>query len=674
MKTKNYLLVLILGIVAGSYAPTFAATDMKHVRAVHAMGNWGGNIQGFKPPPLVDAQSLTAEKIEVQAHKSPWVDSKGVTHPNELAQIKFTNVSIGSGTKLPTAGFWVVRDGLTGDYTIQFRPSLDINLSGIKGFSSDINITMLANDYGKLVYIDDIGKASGDALILVKAVLANSVGAIANAQYTVGTGVSFGSKDTLPQTLSAFRNALADADKIYFDYLKSINSEWIGISVAIHYDSFSNPTVVARNCSNGAMYDSGGNYTSCAFYDEDLKSFIARAKENGFKIYLTLAFETSLDLDATPSTACGKSTYKMSRWLLGRPYLDKGSNPAKCIADNDWWWNPSHPLYATNVNLFFKSYTQVAVKYAALGQQAGVDLFSLGTETDHLFKTRPDAPPAANHFKSQLLEMVAAVRAVYRGLLTYDQGWDAIQYPERFFGGNGAAAVFNDLGLDVVGISAYFELTKTPPNRVLSVSELETLWDGVFKNYLLPIRERNPGKSIIFTETGYVDDINSPSNAALNITMPEPAYSENSPTNGMLQQANIYQSFYNVNERYGDVVAGTFFWGNDYFPYYSISCRQIDFTLHCHPAKNVVANAYSKWLTKDINRVFAWAEYRFPQLFPPGSATITASGYILRYYPSTQTYLAVKDGKVFVHNGKEWNYSDVGTLRGYLDAAGDQGF
>lgn len=656
----------------GPYATAFAATDMKHVRAVHAMGNWGGNIQGFKQPLLTDAGNLVAERTEVQAHKSPWTDDKGVIHPNELAQVKFTNVSIGNGVTLPVAGFWILRDGLTGDYVIQFRPSIDQNLAGVKGFSSDINITMLAKNYGKQVMMDDLSKTSGDALSLVKAVLANSTEPVTNAQYTVDAGMSFGSKDTVPQALSAFRSALTGADKAYFDFLKSMNVEWIGISVAMQYDSFSNPTIVTRNCPSGGMLDSGGNYTSCAFYDDDLKSFISRAKANGFKIYLTLAFETSLDLDASPSPACGTPSYKMARWLLGRPYID--GNVAKCIAAKDWWWSPSHSLHATNVGLFFNSYKQIAVKYATLAQQTGVDLFSLGTETDNLFRTRPDAAPATNDFKSQLLDMVAAVRAVYSGSLTYDQSHDAIQHPDHYSGGRGAAAVYNDLGLDVVGISGYFELAGTPPNRVLSVAELETMWDTIFKTYLVPLRDRNPGKPILFTETGYTDDINSPANAASNYAASEPSYSDTNPTNGMVQQSNIYQSFYNVNERYGDVVAGTFFWGNDYFPYNTMSCNQVDWSLNCRPAKTVVAANYAKWAAKDIDRVFAWAEHSLPQYFPPGSATFNASGYTLRYYPATQTYLAVKEGKVFVHNEKNWNLLDVGTLRGYLDMAGNQGF
>ena len=93
----------------------------------------------------------------------------------------------------------------------------------------------------------------------------------------------------MKSALERLRSALNANDVAYFGYLKSTNVEWIGISIAIQYNSFSNPQVVASACPTGHMFDSGGHLTDCALDDQDLKSFIARARENGFKIYLTLA-------------------------------------------------------------------------------------------------------------------------------------------------------------------------------------------------------------------------------------------------------------------------------------------------------------------------------------------------------------------------------------------------
>ena len=133
----------------------------------------------------------------------------------------------------------------------------------------------------------------------------------------------------------------------------------------------------------------------------------------------------------------------------------------QCLNPALWWWNPSHPSHAANLAEFWRSYTAVAVKYAGLSQQWGVEMFSLGTETETLFRTRPSGD-WTNSFLSQLQQMVSAVRGVYSGFVTYDMHYSAIQHPEYFNGGNGSAFMFQDVGLDVIGVSAYFELAPSP--------------------------------------------------------------------------------------------------------------------------------------------------------------------------------------------------------------------
>lgn len=663
-----HLILILLPLLA------HAGTDLKHLRAVHAMGNWGGNVLGFVKPVLTDAPTLSAQQINVQSLVSSYLDAQGVKHTNDATQVKLSNVTLGSDAPLKVAGFRAHRDIDTGIQILQFLPKIDTNLSGIDGFSGDVNIIIPTD--GKVPYLGDLNTLSGTARKLVLAVLAHSPEFLQGASYTLDPGAVFGSQASLTSALANLRTTLNATDKTYFDYLKSINVEWIGISVAMHYDSFSNPIIATHTCATGGMLDSGGNYTSCAFRDEDLSSFINRAKANGFKIYLTLAFESSQDLDSTASPACGTPNYKMSRWLLGQPQLPTGSISAQCIAAADWWWNPYHPQHTTKVAQFWNSYQQIAVRYAALAQQLGVDLYSLGTETDNLFRTRVGSNPLySNHFKSQLLAMVAAVRNVYSGVLTYDQSSGALAHPDWTGGGaDSTQYLFNDLNLDAVGVSAYFQLVGTPPQRLLSVAELETQWENIFSTYLAPLQARNPGKPIIFTEVGYTDDINSPYNEQSNAGKAEPTFDDSHPTIGMQQQQNIYQSFFNVNARHGDLVAGTFFWGNDYFPYNDQSCKNIDWSVVCHPARKVLASSYQAWLNKDVDRVFNWAEATLPQYFPSGAQSISSAGYYLRYYPTTGNYLVFKDNRLIVHNGQKWNLMDVGGLRTYLDMAGVAGF
>ncbi|MEY4641142.1 MAG: hypothetical protein RLZZ227_1136 [Pseudomonadota bacterium] len=62
----------------------------------------------------------------------------------------------------------------------------------------------------------------------------------------------------------------------------------------------------------------------------------------------------------------------------------------------------------------------------------------------------------------------------------------------------------------------------------------------------------------------------------------------------------------------------------------------------------------------DANQLFSFAEQRYPQHFSPASQpTQTLQGYIVRYYPDTNTYIGVKDGVVYV-NGQRFG---VGIIR-----------
>lgn len=382
-----------------------------------------------------------------------------------------------------------------------------------------------------------------------------------------------------------------------------------------------------------------------------------------------------LPVSATDPT-CQTPQYKVNRWLLGQPNVVATVWDQICINPAYWWWDPSHPDHATNVAQFWTTYTEVAVKYATMAQQLGGDLFGLGSEQDNLFRTRPGQAPYTNDFRTQLTQMVAAVRAVYSGLVTIEQHWHAFAHPEYYGGGAGTAELFsnlfNDLGLDVVAVSAYFPLADSPPSEVLPVSQLETTWESIFQQYLIPLRAANLGKPIIFSEFGYTNDIGAPAIQGSNLGALEPSGVVNGTTPGMEQQQNIFQAFFNVNGRYNDLVQGAFIWGVGILD--PQDCTHIMFGIYCKPSAQTVGNIYGQWLLKDINRVFVWAESAFPQYFAPGSTTQFWSGYTYRYYPATGNYLAVKDGRVIVHNGATWNFLDVGPMRTFLDMAGSAGF
>jgi hypothetical protein len=456
--------------------------------------------------------------------------------------------------------------------------------------------------------------------------------------------------------------ALPDA---YFQYLANNNVNWLGISVAIFTGGMVDPTVKviytpATNQIPGAIY---------TFDDADLTTFIARVKQQGVKVYLTLAFQDSPEAtQRDPSTLCHSAQYPVPRYLFGEMRFNPAVPVEACINPAYWWWNPSHSNYSTNVALFWNSYTQVAVKYATLAQHAGIEMISLGTETDRIFRTQNGSYP--NNFRNELTQMVVAVRAAYSGVVTYDQVYD-VQTSGNFY--SASKPLFQDLGLDVVGVSAYFPLTSPPPTRVLSVSELESAWDTVFTNYLAPLQAANPGKPMVFLEFGYTDDVASPGNPTSNEStlFVSQDLSGNGVDDGRDQQNNIYQAFFNVNARYDDLVRGAFLWGNG-MSNYDFDLTHRGFKLEGKPVELTVRGVYGAW--KNDERLFSWAEAAYSAYFPVGANTQTASGYTYRYYPSTGNYLAFKNGRVVLHNGRDWNLLDVGAISLFLRLATAAGY
>ena len=159
--------------------------------------------------------------------------------------------------------------------------------------------------------------------------------------------------------------------------------------------------------------------------------------------------------------------------------------------------------------------------------------------------------------------MVKAVRNVYSGLLTYDMVSPVITAPNDFFG-PGSDYLFHDMGLDVIGVSAYFQLaSSTLPGRVPSVQALEKSWQSIFDTYLRRLQARNDGLPVLFTECGYVDTTNAVVDPNADLLQARTLIDANGNglDDGQETQANIYQALFNVMEKNPDVVHGAFLWG-----------------------------------------------------------------------------------------------------------------
>ncbi|HSW06389.1 S8 family peptidase [Aquabacterium sp.] len=76
----------------------------------------------------------------------------------------------------------------------------------------------------------------------------------------------------------------------------------------------------------------------------------------------------------------------------------------------------------------------------------------------------------------------------------------------------------------------------------------------------------------------------------------------------------------------------------------------------------------------DSDRVVSWAEATFPAYFPAPATAGQLQQYSYRYYPATGNYIGFAEGRVLLHNGRDWNLLDVGTLADLLARAAATGF
>ena len=345
--------------------PCNAGTDLTRIRALHMEGNWSGNQGGIKTtgsPLLNSALSISATSISTVVNRSSFINSSGTTVTNDVAQVRLGGVMLG-GTALAQAGFWVVRDTSTQNLLLQFRPSLDPSLTGIPGFAGDITFSMPAD--GSRADVSQMTRLSGTALNYVASIVAAGWVLVRGGTFRINAPATF-DQNSVVQTLQRFQAAVQAEQDEYFQFLRSENADWLGISVAIFNDSISDPTVKVKYRPPGDT--SGTIYT---YDDADLENFILRAKQFGLHIYLTLAFEPS-NLDIPPSLTnptCNTPQYKVNRAFIGEPIVNSGDPNQACINPTYWWWNPAHPNYAANVAQFWNTYTQVAVKYGTLCQR-----------------------------------------------------------------------------------------------------------------------------------------------------------------------------------------------------------------------------------------------------------------------------------------------------------------
>ena len=340
----------------------------------------------------------------------------------------------------------------------------------------------------------------------------------------------------------------------FIDWLRGMHVNWVLISVALHYEDSMDSSVSRET-------DRSRNVPT--WRDESLRQVIREFRDHGFDVYMTLAFEAhEAEASARP----------LHRGQLGDPApphtggVPPGEWPTGPIKPENWPWRTDHPDHQRFTAEFWETYSEQAEHFASIAEDAGVALFSLGTETDALFRTRPDSGYMINDFGDELRSMVDRVRAVYSGRLTYNMHYSTVMYADHYGRGSGAGHLWEDLDLDVVGISGWFPLTESAPNTVLSVPELQASYESIFQDYLVPLADRNPRRAIVFTEYGSMDVIEAPADPSSGARHSEPKtlvdQNRNGLDDGEETQANIFEAFFETSARYPGLVNGAFFWDN----------------------------------------------------------------------------------------------------------------
>jgi hypothetical protein len=126
-------------------------------------------------------------------------------------------------------------------------------------------------------------------------------------------------------------------------------------------------------------------------------------------------------------------------------------------------------------NIFFIEYEAWIVQMATLAEAEHAAVFCVGLEFSF-----------AQKYDVRWRRIIAAVREVYHGKVTYGANWN--DYAEVKFWD----------ALDYIGVLAYFPLTKTPDP---SASELAAAWEKRCAELAKYSKEQ--GKQFLFTEIGY---------------------------------------------------------------------------------------------------------------------------------------------------------------------------
>jgi len=206
------------------------------------------------------------------------------------------------------------------------------------------------------------------------------------------------------------------------------------------------------------------------------------------------------------------------------------------------------------------SYDNFILSYAQLAEETQVPIFCIGTELKKFVEHRPD----------YWQRLIAKIRKVYTGKLTYAANWD--EYTRTPFWQE----------LDYIGIDAYFPLSdaKTP-----TVIELQDGWQR-WKTKIAKVSEANE-RPVLFTEFGY---------RSMDFTAKKPWLVDRTEEGVNLQaQANAKTAIFN-EFWHEDWFAGGYIW--KWFVQHEKSGGEKDnrFTPQNKPAEHIIRKHFGVYL------------------------------------------------------------------------------
>jgi hypothetical protein len=206
-------------------------------------------------------------------------------------------------------------------------------------------------------------------------------------------------------------------------------------------------------------------------------------------------------------------------------------------------------LAPADVDAFFASYKAKILEYAQLARDTGVETLSIGNELSSL---------SGAEYRSYWLDIIAAVREVYHGTITYAAATDEANHVS-----------FWD-AVDEIGVNAYPPLTSTMDPTVdqmmaawRSVSAND-YWAGVM-NHQSPVDffhslSLQYDRPVLFTEVGY---------QSLDGTNIRPGNWNATSTQDVQEQRDAYDAFFNVWSAEGSWFRGAHIWQWDATNIYS---------------------------------------------------------------------------------------------------------